>query len=124
MNQERKNKNWGHTGLTQARWNNFTFFFQMANIASEVGRALKWKNKDKENSLLALWRALELIDLTIIDPKNKKRVWELARAREVLLDYFLANNQYGSTDKNLANYFDIFTFAYLNEQAKGLDKSV
>jgi len=101
-----------HKTLSEGRWNSFSFAFQMANIASEVSRAINWRNKnDKKYSQLALFRALELIDLTITDPKNKKRVWELARAREVLADYFLGDQQYGSTDRNLLNYFEIFTFA-------------
>ncbi|MDP2951157.1 MAG: hypothetical protein Q8N55_02110 [bacterium] len=117
-----------HKTLSQERWNGFSFFFQMANIGSEVERAIKWKNKNsKEDSQLSLYRALELIDLTISDPKNRKRLFEIVRGREFLLDYFLGKNQYGYTDKAWQDYF--YNFAYANAISEiglprlGLDKS-
>ncbi len=102
-----------HKTLSQERWNNFSFFFQMANIGSEVERAIKWKNKESQaDSQLSLYRALELIDLTIADPKNRKKLFEIVRGREFLLDYFLGANQYGYTDKAWQDYF--YNFAYAN----------
>jgi hypothetical protein len=101
-----------HTDLTQDRWNKFTFFEQMANVGSEVERAIKWKNKEnKEYSSLAFERALELLDLTIADNKNTKRLKEIARVREALADYFAFDNEYKSTDKSWQNYFYAFNWA-------------
>jgi hypothetical protein len=83
----------------------------MANIGSEVERTIKWKNKNKEYSDKALERALELIDLTLADPKNRSRLREVARMREVLVDYFYYNNIYGSTDELWRKYFYSFNYA-------------
>ena len=41
----------------------------------------------------ALERAIELLDLTIADPKNKKRLKEVLRVREALLDHFIFDNE-------------------------------
>ena len=66
-----KSKNIQHKGLAAGRWNELTFDEQMANTGSEVGRAIKWRKKgDAEYSRLAYERALELMDLTLADPKN------------------------------------------------------
>jgi hypothetical protein len=46
----------------------------MANLGSEVSRTIKWKIKDPERSRCAFESALELLDLTIEDIKNKKKL--------------------------------------------------
>jgi len=48
--------------------------------------------------------------LTIADPKNKKRLRELTRIYEVLVDYFAFDNEYGSTDQLWQNYFLAFNY--------------
>jgi hypothetical protein len=60
---------------------------------------------------MAFERALELIDLTIADKKNRKRLREITRVREVLVDYFICGNNYSSSDKNWKDYFYSFAFA-------------
>ena len=104
--------NFQHKELSQGRWEKLSFFEQMANIGSEVERAINWKNKNnKEYSQLAFERALELIDLTIADQKNLKRLRELTRVRENFADYFIGGNNYSSSEKNWKNYFYSFAFA-------------
>ena len=101
-----------HQQLSQGRWQEFSFFKQMANIGSEVERAIKWRNKkDEQYAILAFDRALELIDLTITDNKNRKRLPELTRVRETLIDYFNFGNQYGDSDKSWQDYFYGFAYA-------------
>ncbi len=102
-----------HQDLATGRWQAFSFFFQMANIGSEISRALNWQNKDTRNYQLASDRALELLDLTIADSKNHAhgRLKELFRIREFVADYFFFDNQYHSTEKSWRNYFDAFTYA-------------
>jgi len=101
-----------HKQLATSRWNKLSFFAQMANIGSEVERAIKWKEKGNNNySRLAFERALELMDLTIEDEKNYKRLRELVRLREVLVDYFAYKNIYGSSDTKWRNYFLAFNYA-------------
>lgn len=101
-----------HQQLASGRWAEMPFFEQMANIGSEVERAIRWKEKaNKEYSRLAFERGLELLDLTIFDGKNLKRLKELTRAREILADYFMFNNDYHSTGKSWSNYFYPFNYA-------------
>lgn len=100
-----------HQELAQGRWFKLSFFEQMANIGSEVGRAINWRAKSTLNSQLAFERALELMDLTIDDAKNKKRLRELLRVREVMGDYFAGDNVYKSSDLSWQNYFYAFNYA-------------
>ena len=103
-------KNIFHTGLEQ-RWNHFTLAEQMANIGAEVGRAIKWRKKrNKEMSTNALYRGLELLDLTINDKKNNNSLKEILRVREALVDFFIGNNVYRSSDAIWEKYFYYFNF--------------
>jgi hypothetical protein len=104
--------NYQHQQLASGRWIEIPFFEQMANIGSEVERAIRWKEKgNKEYSQMAFERALELLWITISDSKNTKRLKELTRLREILIDYFQFNNEYHSTDKSWSNYFYSFNYA-------------
>ncbi len=103
--------NFQHKNLANGRWQEFSLMEQMANIGSEIERALNWRKKDKKYSQMAFERALELFDLTMADPKNKTRLMEIARVREVLCDYFLGNNNYSSTEQNWKDYFYLFGYA-------------
>ena len=100
-----------HKGLTSEKWFSMNIFEQMANIGSEIGRALNWQEKGPQDSKLAFERGLELLDLTIADPKNKKRLKELLRLRETLADYFVFDNVYSSSKDNFNNYFYSFNYA-------------
>lgn len=101
-----------HKNLATGQWNKLTLIEQLANVGSEVFRAISWKNKKKESySQLAFERALELLDITLIDPKNKGRLKEIARARELIVDYFYAKNSYHTTDESLEKYFYSFNYA-------------
>ncbi|PIV09261.1 hypothetical protein COS31_01010 [Candidatus Roizmanbacteria bacterium CG02_land_8_20_14_3_00_36_15] len=94
------------------RWNKFSILEQMANIGAEVGRAINWKKKHRaEMSKNAFYRALELIDFTVDDPKNKNSLKEILRVREMLVDYFFGDNIYHSTDNQWEKYFYYFNFA-------------
>ncbi len=106
--------NFRHKELAAGRWRTLSFFEQMANIGSEISRTIIWKNKgNKEYSEMAFERALELIWLTIDDPKNHVggRLKELTRTREALIDHFLCDNSYNSTDEIWDRYFLQFTYA-------------
>ncbi|MBI2251519.1 MAG: hypothetical protein HYU63_01960 [Armatimonadetes bacterium] len=100
-----------HKDLKNGRWFELSFPAQMANVGSEVIRAINWKNKNNpEYSRKAFERALELLNLTISDKKNKNRLKELTRLYEVMVDYFAFNNEYGSTDASWQNYFLAFNY--------------
>ena len=101
-----------HKELTEEKWQSLSFFEQMANIGAEIGRAINWREKDKELSTASLYRGLELLDATIQDKKNQKsRLIELCRVREALADYFCFDNIYGSDDEKWNNYFYGFNYA-------------
>jgi hypothetical protein len=104
--------NYQHVQLAAGRWNTLSFFEQMANIGSEIERAITWKNKgNAEYSRLAFERALELLDLTINASIHKPGLKELTRLRETLADYFVFDNSYSSTEQSWHNYFYAFTYA-------------
>ncbi len=101
-----------HKKLAAGQWKKMSFFEQMANVGSEVKRALKWEEKNqKEYSDLAFERALELLDLTLADKKNVSRFKEIARTREAIVDYFAFDNEYSSSPKNWRDYFYSFNYA-------------
>ena len=104
-----------HKGLSQERWNNLSLYEQMANIGSEVGRAISWKEKNSHIAQSAFYRALELIDLTAKDRKNIRRLKEVLRSREMFVDFFLYENVY-KTDKIFWDkYFLAFNYLVRNK---------
>ncbi len=93
------------------RWSEFSLVEQMANIGAEIGRAINWRGKNEKESQAAFERGLALLDLSIIDSKNKRRLKELLRVRECLVDYFCFDNIYGSSDEKWNSYFYAFNHA-------------
>jgi len=100
-----------HKELASGRWNKFSLIEQLANIGSEVGRAINWRSKNLEYSHDAADRAIELLDLSIDDRKNTKRLGELYRIREMLVDFLYFNNEYNTSDTGWQKYFDAFLYA-------------
>ncbi|OGM97174.1 MAG: hypothetical protein A2817_01445 [Candidatus Yanofskybacteria bacterium RIFCSPHIGHO2_01_FULL_39_8b] len=94
-----------HKNLAEGRWQKLSLSEQLANIGSEVGRAAKWQGKDDQNFNGALTRALELIDLTIDDPRWENRLFELGRIREIFCDGILGGQEYGTKLTDLEKYF-------------------
>ena len=98
-----------HKELAAGRWYLLSFAEQMANIGSEIERTINWKKKGRHDiSSRAFERALELIDLTIADSKNRKRLRELLRVREAVSDHFYFDNFYQSTPESWQRYFNSF----------------
>lgn len=101
-----------HKSLASGRFRKFSLNEQLANVGADVGRAINWKKKgNKEYSREAFYRALELLYLAIDDPKNRGRLKELTRLYEVLVDYFMGDNIYGSSDELWNKYFLFFNLA-------------
>ena len=105
-----------HTDLSQ-NWNHYSIYEQMANIGAEVGRSINWKKKNNvQMTQNALYRALELIDFTVADAKNKNRLSEILRMRELLVDYSLGSNIYHSSAEGWNKYFYYYNLAARNIQ--------
>jgi hypothetical protein len=101
-----------HKDLASGRWGQLSFLDQMANIGSDVERALNWRAKGNlAYSQKAFERALELLDLTLESATVAAHLKELARLREVMADYFVGTNQFGSTDASWRRYFLPFAYA-------------
>lgn len=108
--------NYQHKQLSAGGWSKLLFMEQMANIGSEVERTISWRDKNNyDYSNRAFERALELLDFTIEDIRNKSRLKELLRLREVLADYFVFDNEYSSSDQLWRSYFYPFNFAARKE---------
>jgi hypothetical protein len=101
-----------HATLAAGRWHQMTLVEQLANIGSEVGRAAAAKSAGNESRLwAALERGLELFDLTLADERWRGRRREIARAREVVCDFLVGDNTYGSSAESLDRYFLAFAVA-------------
>lgn len=108
-----------HASLAAGRWQTLSLMDQLANVGSEVERALNWLNKNNpEYSRLAFLRALELLDLTITDPRHRGRLREMTRLREALLDFFLGDNEFRSTEESWRKYFYHMSFASALEKGR------
>lgn len=101
-----------HTDLSLSKWSQLSLVEQMANIGSEIVRSLKWRgNQNLKYANMANERALELFDLTLDDRRHVTGVKEIARARELWLDFFIGNNQYRQTADQWQKYFLEFNMA-------------
>lgn len=94
------------------RWHQMSLIEQMANIGSEVDRIASWKKKaNEEYATKALYRSLDLLDLTIADPRWKDRLKEILRVREFLCDLYVGDNTYNFTPEYFSKYFLEFAVA-------------
>jgi hypothetical protein len=101
-----------HAGLVSGRWQALTLLEQLANIGSEVGRAALAKaNGNDQRLAAAMDRCLELFELTLADERWHGRRREIARAQEVVCDFLVGDNAFGSTAESLDRYFLPFAVA-------------
>jgi hypothetical protein len=101
-----------HQELAAGRWRQLSFMEQMANVGSEVERALNWRSKNNPVYCeRARDRAFELLDLTLENAATPSRLRELSKVREAMTDYFLGENQFGSTEGSWRKYFSGFAYA-------------
>ena len=71
----------------------------------------RWQGRDERLMDRAFERALELLDLTLADPRWRDRLREIARARELLCDAASGGREYGTTVEDLDRYFLAFAVA-------------
>lgn len=101
-----------HSGLAAGRWQSMSLLEQMANIGSEVDRALAAATQGREARRdLAVERALELFDLTAADDRWRgHRRREILRAREVFCSAVYDDPAQTERD-SLSRYFLHFAVA-------------
>lgn len=104
-----------HRDLAAKRWFELSQIEQMANIGSEVFRAIKWRETDQCRSEKAFDRALELFDLTLADRRRRTGWREIARVREFFCSLFFDKPQYSVTADDLNRYFYRFALAARSE---------
>src|SRR5688500_3922609 len=95
---------WQHGDLAAGRWHEMTLAEHIGKVGSEVGVASRWQHRNPAQSEAALFRALDLLDLTLDDTRHRAvpaRLRELARAREVVVDFLAGANTYGTTAPSL-----------------------
>ncbi len=100
-----------HQNLDQEKWHSSPLAEQLANVGSEVNRTVIWKNKgNKAYADLAFERALELIDLIVERLGDGNRLREIIRVREALIDWYVGENQYQSSDQLWQKYFLAYNY--------------
>ncbi len=105
-----------HPGLAAGGWGRLSLSEQLGNVGSEVGRAVRWKEKNPRLFEEAMLRALELLDLSIQDSRWIHRLKELARVREFLCAAWLGSPEYKTTLEDLDRYF--LNFAVLARKSR------
>src|SRR5258706_1844322 len=98
-------------GLEDGRWFTFSVSEQLGNIGSEFERAARaFERGDHERFEKAFERMLELLDLTVEDPKWRThyRLRELLRLREEGFDVFHGNEINWNSIKTVKKYFLYF----------------
>lgn len=98
-----------HLEAARAGWAKFSLVEQMANIGSEVGRALRAKD-NQSRYWGAVARALDLFYLTIEDPRWRGRLKEILRVRELFAAAALGSDEFKTSLQDLDRYFDCFVW--------------
>lgn len=108
----------GHSA-TGLRWERFSLVEQLANVGSEVERAIRARESGHELRFEgALGRALALFDLTANDPRWRgPRCREVLRAREEFVRLFFDPKVPDESAAGLRRYFLAFATAARKKRA-------
>ena len=81
-----------HKELTLESWSKLPQKAQILNIGSELSRAISFENlKDREKVKECIERGLELLDLTMLDPRWGRKLRDLLRIREALGFFYITD---------------------------------
>lgn len=107
-----------HRNLAAGGWGKLDLVEQMANVGSEVERTIRAHRTGKTSRFEpAFDRALELFDLTAVDPRWRGgRRREILRARDEFCRLFFDPEVPGDSAEGLRRYF--FHFALLAQEAR------
>ncbi len=94
-----------HESLAAGKWQTMTIAEQLGNAGSEFDRAWAWKQQGEQDKFeSALARFLELMDMTITDPRwqgNRRK--ELSLAKKISDEALHSGDQRATED--LGKYF-------------------
>ena len=111
----------GHADLAAGRWKSLTLIEQLANVGSEVDRAIKAHDaglSDRRDA--AVNRGLELFDLTASDDRWRgARRREVLRAREEFCALFWGDREQPDAAASLSRYFLHFALAARRAVGRG-----
>ncbi len=93
--------------FNKKRWHNMTLAQQLGNVGSDFERALKWKQKGKQELFAsAANRTIEQLDMTVSDNRlHGIRRREIARLREETKKALFSKKIDTHLTSGLANYF-------------------
>lgn len=96
-----------HADLAEGRWFTMTLAQQLGNVGSDFERALKWKERNQDKLFQsAATRMLELLDLTLDDPRwHNHRLLELTRLREQVCQELFSDHINRESAAGLQKYF-------------------
>lgn len=108
-----------HREAAAGEWFELSLMAQLGNIGTEVARAARAAETGNESrGWNALVRALELFDLTIADARWRgPELREICRAREVVCDFLVGDNEYASSAASLDRHFLPFAVAANQERS-------
>lgn len=115
-----------HRELASGRWHTMTIAEQLGNVGSEYERALSWKERgDTARFEQAFSRLIELLDLTIVDPRwQNHRLKELTRLKEVICDELYNEVPEFDHPSDLRQYFLHFGTLARKEKVKAIEVGV
>ena len=103
----------GEYRFDSTRWAQLTFYEQMGNIGSEVGRAIiAHRNGNAVREARAIDRAIDLLSATVdvlIGTEYSYRLKEVLRARDEFLRLFF-DGTFDEDADNIERYFMYFAF--------------
>jgi len=99
-----------HPNLTQEKWNASNRSFQVLSIFAEINRCRgRFERDDLTNARHSLDRCLELIDLTVRDPRwTGGRRHELLRFREAVGALYVDSDEIHTTPTELMRVLRTF----------------
>jgi hypothetical protein len=101
------------TAISRERWFSFPIEMRMGHIGSEITRVLSSrKNNDKEKEKAAYLRAIEMLELTLLDASIGNGRKEIEILKEVLEDMQNKEPKLEIDPILLQNYFAPFAFLY------------
>lgn len=101
-----------HKDLAEGRWFEFSLWSSLQTLV--VMLKGPYDGSEKADLIIAsrhLSERWNFLYFTLADPKNKKQLRELCRAREALVDHFVYDNIYRSTEESWQHYFFAFNYA-------------